>query len=334
MPRHSENSPNRNTVVHLAQTKGVWMFETYFDNSADVLDYLQFSAQFPQLTAHGCAQLYFEMPKATLLATAQEYENLGIELQRDAKGKGVEVQHIKEVDLFYRQDIGEVEVKDASPQEQQAIADGRIGVYQRQAIENRLVYDVSQTNCTTAMLDKLTAQSHLGATQPEVLYQQMVAAAESSGITVVEKPFDGRHVHGFYSAQDNAIHINSKINAAERLHTMCRSYSQALVETTSTQNAPMKAFESEALNATICSRYGIPMSDRDMHWFDNAHQAARSQGNMNYPKSLERLQKMTKFTFERMDVAEKIGQAPMMEQMQQMAQAQAQVVSTNFMQNL
>lgn len=273
-------------------------------------EYLQFRSRFYQYSNRNALLIYLQNPHAQFVGSKTAFAGYKIHILPEQEGQGMEIYRPNRIELF-RRDGASVSVANATPEEQAAIATGKIQTWTKTSFRLEMVYDIAQTDCP---LSQYPALLNMGASSEQAagLFQQLKRLSMDTGVPVLEKNLRSATLGGYYNRAENTITINTLGNDTKKLTVMAHEYAHAMLHRTSSASTAVKEFEAESLAVLLQSRLGVLPAEGDVRYIKSYLEQCKGEPQFSMEKSMERIHRQLQFITDKLDLRSQLeyGLAP------------------------
>ncbi|HCC02155.1 MAG TPA: hypothetical protein DEP60_05580 [Ruminococcaceae bacterium] len=244
---------------------------------------LEFKNRFWNYSLNNSILILRQNPNATFVASYRGWSQKGYHV---CKGQhGIKVLYPIRTELI---PLGEQNgkrqyrrVADATPEEKEKIASGKLKTVTYTRFGIGTVFDISQTDCPPEDYPRFYDMGYSSKQHAE-LYQAVKQFAESKGIPVKEADLQSISLRGAFYPKENVIRISDKLNDTERLSTLTHELGHALMHNSREAfniPEPVRELEADAISIMLQKRFGIELTDsRKQHLTDNYRACTKLKG--------------------------------------------------------
>ena len=278
------------------------MLQGFHSDPAKLIDYLAFSSKFYQYSPRNQMLIYRAAPYSTFVASKSRFEKMGYKINPEAQR--IPILRPQKMELFDHNGYL-IPVSQATREEKQKIAQGKIEIVEKTHFQRMYVYDISQTSCPVKDYPKVYDKGYTSE-QHAALFEQMKELSELSGVPVEIKDLASLSLGGFYHREENTITLNRLLQDTERLAVMCHEYSHALLHRTSTQSKGVREFEAQCLANMLQGRFGVPVSENNKEYMVKSYEAAQKDPKFKLDASLGRVQRQLRYIDKRIELKQEL----------------------------
>ncbi|MFD1705252.1 ImmA/IrrE family metallo-endopeptidase [Siminovitchia sediminis] len=244
----------------------------YFHSPESIKEYLNFMGKFHNYSVNNTLLIQDQFPGATAVGSFKFWKDKGFAVKKGEKGIKILVPKIT---TYFERGDKEVQLKYATKEEKEKIANKEIKTYTRTFFDVGHVFDVSQTTATLDDLPKIFPNRWLDGSVEnyESMYQALEKVAENSGIKIVEPYSELGSAKGVSYTLRKEVALNPRNTELQNVKTLVHELAHAVLHTEETYDqysAQEKEFQAEMVAYTVSSYFGLDTSEYSLpylhHW--------------------------------------------------------------------
>lgn len=268
----------RNTLLEQIKT----LSENYKTNPDDLIELMNFSANFYNYSLNNTMLIYSQNPGATFVQSYDAWKSMGYPVKKGEKGMRILVPVKTTYLKLNENDL--IKLSQATKEQVESFKDGKIESFQRLSFMPGTTFDISQTTYPPEKYPQLFSLGYPSAVHDLVTEGLVAFYEEKLNVPVSFKDLHSIALRGYYNPEQGEIVINNRLNSTEKLSTLTHELGHALSKHKKGEekSSSQIEWEADAISIMIQSSMGLEISNtRKQHLKDHYTTMMSSSQNFN-----------------------------------------------------